>query len=762
MYLYYSLYLEMNLELTYINNGAIHTIPMTGIESEEEKLYKIIYGIGNTNRVYGCQYAVYSSDWNRDIRISTVAKSLSSNHKHRAEIVKYATTVFDAEDRQILSAISLSSDEEFVASLSRLVPRESPKIDAYPIIRVLTSSLHIPIERTLVLKGNNDARHLSPFQNRGTGDKYDLIILPDTLSIDGEGILARVRGLLSKGGTVVVMETDYRDDISDILSTRAMVDYASGAIKSLQRYWKPKFQWHDILEREGLIHLASEVVDEVFRSYVSAYTYLDEINTPIARVFSLPLIVRSPYDLFPKIDGKSPNVVLFDNYDIDDLYSMENSVVKDAVAIYNTIRKVSKTAPIYIDGGGIGLLPVSFSKYGLVYVRTDRISQAVENLNLYRKGKIQRQGDIIKMTAGSRVIQIGRELEIPPSSVVVTTDPSREYPDALSVIRRMPLGTRDMKGDRFNLEMETIFVESRGGGSYPEKELLRLVMVEEIWKLFSQLVPGGNFLQYLFDIITIGQSQGTLLDPVIPVTSSLIVPRSISTSILFVPDDWYIFTENLRYDYPDYMDEYREEIESILVFETDRQREFIERFKKEMSYKSVDIARALYEFSHNRYKFFLDNSGRDVDVRVTYKDNILAINPNSTMISLIGKRAMQFDVTPDMVAGRSYRDVAAMLLRHKILGGEGKVLDTDVTHMFGSPSLVGKVARWMSIFPDVDRDWGSSGSSMVDMPISSVYLNPPYWNEAMDDLLSRLAGMTKVYLPRIFAPATREGTIVLV
>lgn len=751
----------MNLELVYMSRGAVRTLALTGTESLDEKIYKIEHGLRKTFEVYGAQYAVSNIGEDTNNSTTSIVKEASDNPRLRDLIVKYSTSVFNVVDRQIAAAIASGTDQSFVSALMRLPTRDTPKVESHPIIKILSSVPHIPIGRTSIMRSTYDNRYLSIFQDKGEGS-YDLLILPDTLSIDGEGIIGGLRSMLSVGGTVVILETDYRDEISGVLHARAMIDYASGSIKNIKRYYKPKYQWHNILEREGLLHMASQIIDREFGTYVSAYTFLSDINVQIERTYALPPILRTPSDLFPIIEGAAPNVVLGVNYDIDDLYSIENPTVKDAQSIYTMIRKKSRSTPtIYIDGGGIGLLPVSFSKYSTIYVRTDRVQQTLDNLSIYRMGRISRQGSVYEMTAGKRKIYIGRELEVPPGCVVITTDIEKEYPEALYIIRRTPIGTRKMTGQRSDLESETLFLTDRYVRSYPEREILRLVVIERIMKIFRELVPGGDFWKYMFDIITMGQVQGILLDPVIPVTSSIIIPESLTASIQSIPSEWHLFLEKVEFDYPSYWETNREEALYILPFDKEAQDNFIDRFKRNVLSEAEDIGRSLYNYIHEQYKFFLDSIGKEIGVTVAVANNVMGIVPNASLTSIVGKRTIHFDVTPELTNGKEYRDVASMLLRHHIMSGAGKVLDVDVVHLFGSPGA--GMTRWMSIFPDIDRTWGSLGSSMIDIPTSNVYFNPPYWNESMGDLLTKIVNThVKVYVPRDYADKVRgSGTIIV-
>ena len=118
---------------------------------------------------------------------------------------------------------------------------------------------------------------------------------------------------------------------------------------------------------------------------------------------------------------------------------------------------------------------------------------------------------------------------------------------------------------------------------------------------------------------------------------------------------------------------------------------------------------------------------------------------------------MTFNVTPQMVDGRKYTDVAAMLLRHHILDGSGISSVVEAVQMFGSP--LSHMPTWRSIYPDIDMTWGSSGIWIEES--GDIFLNPPYWNEAMTRIASQ-GGERKIFVPRMYADKVRGMAVTLV
>lgn len=739
----------MNLEFTYIQEGRIKSLSLTGVESMTEKLHKIEKGIKATFSTYGMQYSPLPSIAGREIA------SISEDSVRRNVLLDYAMGVFVAEERDIYIALAEPSVDLFIQNLSRFQLRVPVKIDSYSIIKILSLVPHRPIENTVVLRSSYDKREISLFRNMDQESIGDVVILPDTLSIQGHVVLDRVT--LSTGGVLVVIDTDFREEERLLLDYIAMVDYASGSILNRDRYWESKYQRHNELEKRGFVHLRTEVIEGPLRKYVSAYMYMSDVQEKIERTYSIPRILRSPSDIFPLYEGVLPSLILDINYTINDLYSIDNPNVSDAISIYKIIEKRSRfRPPIYIDGG-IGLLPISFMKYSKIYINTSNVQMVLSNLSLYRKGKITREESMYKVAHGHKEIYVGSNLPIPESSIVITTDRNKNYSSSQYLIVRTPIGTRDLQGERRDLDNETLFISDRSTRSYPQREMVRLVIIERIYNIFRELVPRGDFNRYLFDMITIGQSRGLLKDPIIPVMMSEITPSSLMTDVLNVPKDWSSFMNMVESQYPSFWDTYVDDLLSILPFDIDAQLLYKDKFMESQKIDIITISTSLHTAIHQQYKSYIDIIGEDIDVNVTLKDDRLYVVPNSVLSSIIGNRSMFFPVTEDMVKGKDHRDVASMLIRHSILSGDSKNIDTSIINMFGSPRYISP--KWTSIYPDIDRQWGSLGSSMTDLPTGPVYMNPPYWNESMTDLLSKIE--SKVYLPKRYSSYSNGKSVIL-
>lgn len=744
----------MELRITYMKEGDVVTIPTRGTESRDEILYMIDKGLMADMEQYGMQFNVI--DMSLKVRPSSIIRNLMDIPSTKNIIVSYVSSIFDMSEREVIVAAS-KDDVDFKSSIARYPLRSIPSIDTYPMLKTISSIPHVFIEKMASRRSTYDKRMLSLF--REVGDRGEVVIMTDTLSLDGYSSLSNLREMITPGGILIITDTDYREDMKDILSFKIMVDEVAGYITSDTRFYKPRYQWHNILESEGLVHMYTEYMNNDFNNYISAYMFSDDIHLPLDRTYVIPQVMKNIVDIFPKTEGVLPIITINSNYNVDDLYSLDNPIYDDAHSIYTIIRKKSNsTPPIYIDGGGIGTMILAFSKYTKVHIRTDRVQEAMDNILLYKRGKIRRENTSYILTMGSREIVIGPSPPILPGSVVITTFPYREYKDSLYRIVRYNIGTRGMEGIRHDLKAETVYVVDAGIRTYPEREMLRLFIVGEIYKMFSQLVPGGDFKRYLFDIITIGQNKGVLLDPVIPATSSIVIPDSLIEMIVAIPPDWLSFVEMLKKNYPIYWEEHRKEIISILPFQSDRRKNIISRFREYIAASQVErISSSLHSFSLEQLSRYKDGEGKDIRIHTDVVNGIMTITPNTHLAEIIGKQVITFNVTPQMIDGRKYTDVASMLMRHYILDGAGYTSSVNAVELFGSPLL--HMDTWKSIYPDIDTMWGSSGV-WIDT-ISDIFVNPPYWNEAISSVITT-SGSRKIYVPRVYIDKVRGMNVILV
>lgn len=742
----------MELSLIYLHEGEVLSLPLRGTETMDEKVHIVSHGILSDMKRYGMQYKTENILYVNP-EVSSVIRKVVEIPSDREILVSYITSILDMTERDII-AIADTGDMRFTEVLRSTGIRTMPTIDIYPILRTLSSIPHIPISSMVDKRSPYDKRNLSLVI---PGMKGELLLLVDTLSLEGEKSLVGIRDMIVPGGIVIVIDTDYREDMTDLLLSKILVDSSVGSIECNKRHYKPRYQWHNILEKNGLMHMYTEYIDKRFNTYISAYTFLSDIHLSLERVYSIPRIMKPVSDIFPPLDKATPRVSINVNYDIDDLYSMDNPVYTDAHSIYTIIRKKSNmTPPVYIDGAGIGTMPLSFSKYTHMTLKTDKISTTLNNLALYRKGKITRDTNYI-VRSGKREIVIGVSPPILPGSVVITTDPHAKYENILYKIVRTDLGTRGMEGERHDLVAETVYVVESGNHFYPEREMLRLVLIEKIYNTFAILVTRGDFRRYLFDILTIGRD--VLLDPVIPVTSTVIVPESLLDMVNTPISNWVSFVELVRKEYPSYWDTNSKEIMSVLPFQTDKKTGIMNRFRDFISVNIRDtIGISLYNYIHEQFRIYNDSIGKSIGVHIDVSDNTMKISPNTQLGEIIGKRILSFRVTPVMLEGRSYSDIASMLLRHHILDGAGTPTTIDAIEVFGSP--LSHMSRWRSIYPDIDTIWGSSGS-FNDVVEDTVYFNPPYWNEHMSLLLSKM-GDKKVYIPREYTDKVRGMSVILI
>lgn len=749
----------METEITYLKDGLINSMNIRGTEGEEEIASIINRGYIPTLERYGLQYNV---DEPIHIIPSSIIHRLAEVPETRDILISYLTTIFDISDREAHIAIR-GDDMSFINNIKSLPTRGTNTISTYPILRGISLVPHVPIHVASIYQSIYDKRHI-PSLFRSIGSRGDVCVLYDTLSIDGPNTIAGLRDRVTKGGIVIIIDTDYRHEKKEIYYMKVMVDHTIDMIDMMTRYYKPRYQYHSLLEGAGLIHMYTDYIDKVYDTYISIYMFRDDISIDVDRTYSIPPIMKDVRDIFPPIDGVMPSVSIGTNYNIDDLYSIDNPIHSDAHSIYKMIREKSRSTPsIYIDHGGIGTMIASFSKYNKVYIQTDRVQEALTNILLYRRGKVSKIGThnpTYTISSGNREIVVGTSVDPIPGSVVITTDSSREYKDILYKIVRVPLGSKSNVGKRHDLMIETVYIVDPGIRTYPEREMLRLYLIERMYNTFSQLVPKGDFRRYLFDVITIGERRGILLDSLIPMTSSILIPDSLIEMVVSVPSEWTSFVKLVRTDYPEYWSIHSKDILSILPFQVDKRRVMMSKFKDYVTTASVScIAESLHSTITDLYNMYREKTGTNIRVHIEVVGDKLKVSSSGSLIDIMGKRTITFTVTPSLLEGRRYEDVAAMLLRHHILDGDGIPSSIDAIELFGSP--LSHMPTWRSIYDDIDPIWGSSGRWDNIGDAKTIYVNPPYWNEGISSFISDLVDM-KVYVPRIYADRVRGLPVIIV
>jgi len=711
---------QMN-DILILKDGALVPYTTRGMETIEEVVSYVENGYIHTFEKYGMGFG------ERGVSNGGSMEGIIGNSSLLREFFTYTTQIFDIHERLVVTHI-----HNLDHLLEDVAVRKIPTIDIYPMVRMLASVPHRHIERYEHIRSIHDHRTFSLFPSIDEGT-IDLVVMVDYLSVEG-----RVPPLtnLSPGCMMVVIDTDYRDEYKDILYGMGKVDAMAKIIDTTTRYYKPRYQWHEMLEGD-FIHVRTEYMG---RRFISLYMWKEGLYDHIDRVYTLPPIIKAVSDVFPLGDNKVlPFLQNGVNYNYSVLSSLDVPTVHDAHEIYTYIRKKSKsTPPIFIDGGDIGTMILSFTKFGQVYIRTPYVDMAVTNILLYKKYKVHRSKDGVVMEGGSRRVVVGTGIS-PPSGCVVITTSQKEYPGCLYTIYRVPIG--DRRDGRMDLDAETIYVGESNVIS-PGLEMLRMVAIERIRGKYEQLVVGGDFRRYLFDMVTIGQYRDILLDPIIPVTSSPLTPNSMKESILTIPDGWNEFVEMVRMRYPTYWRKNEERIVSILPFmKQDMENERKEFIRSQSAHIDL-LSSSLFSYIHSEYQWFKTMSGKNVDVMVKMVNESLVITPTQELMSIIGKRELVLSTRGLNMENMNYRTLASSMIRYLSLNGTGIQGNGYKVEAFGSPGLHTPI--WYSIYPDIDTTFGSSGIWTKARDVENMYFNPPFWNEAMSEMVM---SMKKVLLP---------------